>query len=131
MKRKYRRHKNPVSFTGSGILSLAILAAGSIVLYLIYKNRAKLATAFDPTSTENIFYKAAGSVTQAVTGDTQASFGTKIADIFKSDAEKAADVMLAPMTDYPKIINAPGAPTMVIDYPGATPRPYGIYTGGH
>src|SRR6266404_2280568 len=121
--KKRGRKRNPV--TAGGVITLAVLGAAALAAYLLYSNRDKLKTAFDPTSTQNIFYRFFGAATRVATGDPTASVGTKIADVFKSDAEKAVDAMLSTssLTGYPKFIPAHGMqPTLIIDSPGATPR---------
>jgi type IV secretory pathway TraG/TraD family ATPase VirD4 len=120
------------------VLAIVIVGAGAAVAYLLWSNRERLKTAFDPTSAQNIAYTGTSKIIQAVTGEKNVTLGSKIADWFKSDAEKAVETMLSTgtVTGYPKIITAPGAPAMIVDYPGAQPRlyqPYAgtLYTGGH
>jgi len=87
------RYKNPI--TGSGVVMLALIAAGGFVAYMLWKKRDTIMKSLNPASTENLIYRATGSVVQTATGDPTASLGTKIADWLKSDAEKAVDKMLA------------------------------------
>jgi hypothetical protein len=87
--------------TGGGIVSLTVMAGAVIVAYLVYVNREKLKTAFNPLSTKNLAYQGASKVVQAVTGDPTATVGTKIADWFKTPAEKAVDEMLKPVAKTP------------------------------
>lgn len=125
--RKNARKRNPI--TAGGVATLAVLGAAAFVAYLLYSNRDKLKAMFDPTAATNIFYRLTNKVTQTVTGDPNASLGTKIADVYKSDAEKAVDAMLStsPLTGYPKFIPAHGMqPDLIIDSPGARPR---VWTG--
>lgn len=97
-KRRSYRRRNPINLTGGGVLSVALLAALAFAGVMVYKNRAaiaaKLKTAFNPASTENIAYGGATSIMQAATGNKVDSFGTWLGEIFKSPAEKKVDEML-------------------------------------
>lgn len=79
---------------GSGVLAIvAVAAAGAIAAYL-YKNRAAIATAFNPTSDKNLAYQGANTILQSITGNKVDSVGTAVANVFPSSAEKAVDAML-------------------------------------
>lgn len=89
-----KRRKNPINLGGSGVLAIvSVTAVGALAAYL-YKNRAALKTAFDPTSDKNLAYQGANTILQSITGNKVDSVGTAAANVFPSAAEKAVDAML-------------------------------------
>lgn len=72
-------------FTAGGVATLAgIAAVGGLGLWL-YANRKEIASAVNPASDKNLVYQAANTVTQAVTGQKGASFGSWLYDVFHPD----------------------------------------------
>lgn len=119
-RRQHYRRRNPLQLSGSGVLTVALIAAAGIVAFIAWKKRASIATALNPASTGNLAYQGANKAIQAATGDSSATLGTKIADWFKPAAEKKVDAMLKPvpgadlqnikLPDYgwkPEVINNP------------------------
>jgi hypothetical protein len=69
---------------------LGALVAGAYALKLARAGAAALGGAVNPTSDKNVFYSGANAVTRAVTGDDEATLGTKLADFFYGDKDNAA-----------------------------------------
>lgn len=83
-----------MKLTGTGVGAIvAIAGAVSLGLWLWPKIKQFVADGkLNPASTNNIVYQATGEV------------GLKLADVFKSDAEKQVDVMLATVPTAKKTI---------------------------
>jgi hypothetical protein len=86
---------------------LAIGAGVAVVGVILYKGVPAAAkavgAAVDPTSDKNVFYRGANAVVGAVTGDKDATVGTKLWDVFNRDVDKQISDMLkgtAPQASY-------------------------------
>jgi hypothetical protein len=125
MKKRTRRRNPTFAITGGSVLTGALVIAAAVAGVMLYRNRAEILawgkTALNPASTDNLAYKGATAITQAVTGNKVDSFGTWLANVFKPSAEKEVDAMLAPvpgadlvnrsyydMGAKPKVINSAG-----------------------
>lgn len=93
-RRNRKRLNNPVAWTGSNVTTLAVVAVAGVALFLAWRWLKARPGVFNPASTSNVVYTGASSLVEAVTGDPNATVGTKIADWFKPAAEKKVDAML-------------------------------------
>lgn len=82
----------------------AIAAGVAVVAFVLYKGAAKTAAAaktlvtetLNPASDKNAAYGAANAVTQAISGDPNATVGTKLWDVFNRDKDRQISDMLNP-----------------------------------
>lgn len=107
---------------------LAIAAGVAIVGVVAYKTvpkaLKKVGQALDPTSDKNVAYQGTNAVVQAVTGDKDATVGTKIWDIFNRDVDqKIADMLkgTAPRASYDE------TDRLAKRYPAPAPAPEDHY----
>lgn len=63
----------------------------------IASTAGSIGAAINPVSDKNIFYGAANSVTQAITGDQNATVGTKLWELFNPSAVAAEKAMTNPI----------------------------------
>lgn len=109
MRRRRYRRRNPIDT--NLVLAALLLGGGALAVYFVAKKIGEAgsaaAEAVNPVSTQNIFYRGAGAVTGALTGEQNVSLGSKIADWFKSASEKQVDTMLSQPAVQAAILNTP------------------------
>ena len=127
-RRKSYRH-NPFSITAGGVGAGVIVLAAGVAAFVIWRWLKGHPGALNPASTNNVVYGGANSAVRAVTGDANATVGTKIADWFKPAAEKQVDTMLKTMpkaraasrNETPVTFGTPAQNVMFAPLPDATP----------
>jgi hypothetical protein len=92
--------KNPIVWV-YGLAAVALLAVGVVVYRKGPQALKAVGTAVNPLSDQNVAYKAANAVTQAVTGKPDQTLGGAIYDFFNGD--KYADQLARERQNGPRV----------------------------
>ena len=99
-----RTRQMRIRLSGSGVLAVAGVAAVLVGGVYLYRNRAAVVAAVDPTSDKNVAYQAANKVVEAITGAPagSTSVGSWLYDVkarlFPSEADRQVAEMLRATT---------------------------------
>lgn len=70
-----------INVNAGGVLAVAAVVVVAGVGILAYRNRAAIAAALDPTKDTNLAYQGSNAIVRAVTGDQDATVGTKAFEV--------------------------------------------------
>lgn len=92
-----------MKLSGSGVFAIAATIVVGIIAYTLWQKKGSITaaagavgTALNPVSDQNLAYKAANAVTQALTGDSGATLGTKLWELVNPGQAASDNAITAP-----------------------------------